>query len=370
MRNKGTERVTIHYSDIIQEANLPILQQAVAMKQARAGLTKKERVKAFSRLGPNNLEYRQEYAHGRIEVITNNVWSDLQMLAYFKVEDIEDDDPPPILRTMSPQRIRVGYINANGEPKRNQWIDKDTTQHVTYKRLISEPIEYPLVDPNAGTLDLADEAFETAERNHQAEIERLAKALLDVTGGYVATFATGQIYQHQDIAADAVPAGNLIATTAGNGIEKDHFKTIADYANRMGLKIKTIDIPAVDAKDLWDWATIVSGVTGIFPDAPKEVVPVSVTENLWRTGTFSEAYGHNFIIRPINTQATGTIRVSFDKPAGTIWRRKIGGNVTNVFIDDSFKAKLANTESVAMDTYIGFTSLGKESPNTFKLTYT
>jgi len=262
----------------------------------------------------NNHEKSVEMSEARIRRIMNNIEATTMGASFFEMEVLGESDFP-IYVVETEDKCLVLYIGENGKPPKRQWVPSETAYQVPLNWLSSDEINYPLVSIYTGNLGAFERVNKRIERDLAYQRDVNCQALLDA--GAAASFATGVLSAHRLVDSDNLPTGNYLDQSAEGSLTINVFYAILEYADKVGMAIKSIHIPSSQMGQMRKFVSLVAAVSSTGDvEKPSLTVPESVRTELWRTGKITNMFGQEIDIVGHNTLALNYGYVAMSEPAG------------------------------------------------------
>jgi hypothetical protein len=334
------------------------------MDAALDGVSIEDRKAMLKRAAADPKGYGRQLAEARVKRIFNNIEAQAMASVFFEIEELgEGDSAFYVVRTRD--KAYITYIGENGKPSKRQKLHPETPTYVPMDWISSEEVEYPIASLITGNLRYFDEVNTDIQMEIALQKDVWCKTLLDANVN--ATFPAGTLSPHRLVVTDNLPTGNYLDLQAQGSLNLTVFKQILDYAAKAGLVVRTIQIPSAHKSQIWDFVSLVAGFTGSgFVEDPKLTVPQEVQLELFRTGKLTNIMGQEVDIVGRNTLALKYLWVSFDKPAGIMYRKP---SLDKVIHDTSADKQKENKESLMAKENIGLAMPSPMVPHVLKVRY-
>lgn len=301
-----------------QPSNKMLFEKAKEKEEASKKVDK-EKKKDFLKRMASDEDLQKEYAAALIPKVDLNVYAQSFISDFFNVGTVELGEPMwyEVEYDLNPH-AEVNYISQHGgTPSQTMVTDGDLIRMSPYF------IQTPEVHMNKLSLKQGNIA------NEQKMRDKLARSMTkemnkdmwaQLKSNLVPTGST--LEDEMQIILDEdyknFPETNNINASAEGSLTLEIFKTIADYANRLGIRITNLYVPNNRIKDVYDWITTSSST--------QSTVPESIYEEIARNGMLSNLFGYPVNLVPVHTldgtegNEDGEIEmwVSTDQPAGEV----------------------------------------------------
>lgn len=289
---------------------------AFLKKAANARLDDAESAKAWTELS----EYRKfEFQTD----ILASPWA----LAAFQIVNLKDDELPLIIypRSRNLQRFTVMSVSIDGQATRDQWISAKDMLQVEMEMLSTPRVRYRLMDLQTGDVNEYSAIQRELQYDMDMKIDDLAKTNIDAIA--MTSGLRDLLSIDSRIPVANIPDANSLdlsgVDTAGElsiGKLKSILAHLSMFQYAGGalepFTISNIQISPQNISDIWDFVSLVSGIDANYPQLPADTVPDSVREQVFRTGTFTNAWGHTFSLTPNPRLAKGAMYVFTTQPVG------------------------------------------------------
>lgn len=282
--------------------------QMKALEAARAGKTDDERREFIMECYKDGKE--ADYAAIRKELFNISVLPDLAASEIFELKSLPDDGRV-MLKTTRNTEYGVRTIDHHAQAPRSIWLFRDSLEmHDVYK-ISTDTVEYPRRSLIDGDLNAINEVNRDVDFAYSNEID------LDVMTLWYSifdTFPAGSYALHSRVNSSNLPTTNVINASGEGAITVSVMKQLLEHVSMLGLEVRTIYLSPQDLADIWDW-TPVAVATGSVAD----VIPQGEHQGIFSSGKILSMFGYNINWKTLNTLATGTMYVTTNKPAGSLY---------------------------------------------------
>ncbi len=301
-----------------QPSNRDIFEKAKA-KQEESKKVPKEKKQEFLKRMASDEGLQKEYAEKLIPKVDLNVYAESFVSDFFNVGTVDLGDPLYYeLDFEVKPKAEVSFISQHGgTPSKTYVTDGDLVRIHPYF------IQTPEVHMNKLSLKQGDISNEQKMRDKLAR--GMAKRMNTdmwtlLRDNLVASGSTleedMQLILDQDY--KNFPETNNVDASLEGSVTLELFKLVADYANRLGLTVRSLYLPANRVRDIYDWITTSASSQTTFPE--------SMYEEIARNGMLSNLFGYPVNLVPVHTldgtegNADNEIEmfVSFSEPAGEV----------------------------------------------------
>ncbi len=250
-------------------------------------------------------------------------------LSMFQVVDLAEDENPMIEtpRSRNLQRFTVRTMSYDGTTLMNQWRTTKDALTLELETLATEKVSYQLIDIRQGNISAYNDVNTELKFDMDMKIDSLARAGADAAA--TASGLRALLNLHPAIVAANLPDKNyldLSGVDVSGVLSIGKLKTILDYVALLtsafpqeGLQLRSVFMSPQNLRDAWDFTSLVSGLDGVAPTAPKDTVPSSVRDQIFATGGFMNAWGFKMNWVP---NAQGKMYFTFNKPIGWCFTKR------------------------------------------------
>lgn len=296
-------------------ANLGLMSPAVAkVNEKRKDINDLER-SAFMRSIAKDPKKMKEFAAARRELVNISVLVDLIASELFQLIPLNADDHI-VIQTRKNQEYQVTQVAQPGGMAQKDWQLGESPNIYDVYDIKSDTIIYPVRSIQDGSTMASDEV------NRDLQFSYANKIDVDVWTAFTSifgTFPTGVYDAHSRIASGNLPTTNVINDSSEGAITLQVMKDLLAHLVKAGRRVRTIYISPQDLPDVWDWVSIVSGLSDTGITDPKDTVPEAVREAIFETGVINQLFGYRFKWRTLNFLSSGTMYVTTDQPAGYLY---------------------------------------------------
>jgi hypothetical protein len=224
----------------------------------------------------------------------------------------------PIWRTRSRTKVSVSEVAPNGKSLIRKYANSDTLATGSWSEVSTDIIEVDLFNPLFPNAAAENEAEANKEASYALgkKMHTMIKTIID---GGIGTFGT-DVWTYKDADVVGFPTTNSIAMSGTTATDKitNMLKNAIIFFTGQGKanngEVINLHISVLDEQDLWALAPLVQ--TGTYTPAQ---------EQIFRSGSILNAYGHQFRIIPENIgvdQGYAYARVGL--PAFELWNLDMG----------------------------------------------
>lgn len=284
----------------------------------------REMVKDLLRRSYKNREVSAEIAAYREFVLQHEILAAPFAFGAFQAVPLSDDELPEIITPKVRQYFNVRYMGNDGQARQDQWKDARSSSLLFMRRLTTDKIEYPLFDIQLGNINVLPDINAQLRFDMEMKLDVLAQAQLDAN--ITDSGLRDLIQLHPLVVAANVPDKNHLDLTGTNPgiLTLDKIKDILSLISQWGVdgltpdgafQISSMIISPQNIRDQWDYVDLVSGFTG-GAFQPDNVVPTSLRDQIFQTGTMTQAWGYNWSTVPNSRLDKGKLYVFSTQPVG------------------------------------------------------
>ena len=264
---------------------------------------------------------KNEIASARIQRINLNILEDLIGMDFFEVINLAHNEIPQLVLQRD-QKWRASQIGMHGGAPYDSFQNLDTLSQFVPYALESDVATYPLMSPIIGRFDeVAGRVNNRVAHDWNRKMDMDLFTLMDAS--YQANFDDPSTVYELDPRIQNFPTGNLLDTSSDPGINLDLFKAIFQHFGNMGTngpKVRSIWVPSTELSNMWSMGSFVSGYAGGSIQPGQEITQELRTQLLTR-GALWTMFGNTFQLRISNVLEPNYIRVSTDRPFGTLFMK-------------------------------------------------
>lgn len=275
----------------------------------------------------------KELADYRMFEINYDVMASPWALAAFQMINLATDELPLITfpRSRNLQRFDVYSVSIDGESERQQWRSEKDIEQIEMEMLSTDKVRYRLVDLQQGYVNVADQINTELQYDMDMHIDGMALAQLDANA--VTEGLRADLNLHPNIKSANVPDKNYLDLSGSDAgvLTVAKLRTIIAHIAQFGsiggvteqFSISNIQVSPQNISDPWEFVSLVSGYNSSDAnvDNPKNTVPEGVREQIYSSGMFTNAWGHNFSWTPNPTLAKGDMYVFTNRPVGWMFAK-------------------------------------------------
>ncbi len=270
----------------------------------------------------------------RRNIVDIGMWARPGWLSFFDFISLADDEHPQIQQDFENEFPIIQLGQEMGIEVRRYLKENMSFRDINMEFRSTPELRYTIRNPDTGSFNLNRPKMNELERAHTYNMNELGGDAIALALGAFPTALGGQsFFLHNAGLTHSsfknVPSSNDLDLSAQTKITKEIFIAIFDYMVRMPgfgegqdfRNIRTILVPSIDMKEMWRFVAVTSGFDAGATVVPEATFAQDVIADLQRNGIPTQMFGIPFSIVPDKTLPTGSLYVSFDQAAGTIWEK-------------------------------------------------
>jgi len=283
--------------------------------------------------------------------------------AYFNIESLADGDLPMFI-TENNDDFQISAFEMGEEGGDRQWQTiEEMSQAFHQMKFYSTGIKYyPLYNIQTGRKDYFSGALQKVTFALAYKMDTVAKAIMEellCSSGLAAKVAS----IHPDTEVSTLPSTNDIDLSSGYGtagvFTKAKWDAILEYVEKWNgdvlpsgnaLKLQAVICHPDRKRDSRDFVSLVSGwdsdAHSGTPEAnPANVFPDSAIEQIWKSGTLTGMWGHDFAMIGTRTVDVDEVWLKFTEVPGVMYQKP---SMDETVRDTDAKMRLKNREGVGL----------------------
>lgn len=250
-------------------------------------------------------------------------------LSAFQSINLSADELPQIITPKARQYFNVRYMGQDGGARQDQWRTAREAAEVEMRMIATDKIEYPLLDLQQGNVSEFDKINSQLRFDMEMKIDALAKAMLDA--GQVNSGIKDMLNIHPMINQTNIPDSNYLDLTStgtygtANVLTTQRLKAILARLAMWGfgldpdgpVRIKSMVMSPLQARDSWDYVSLVTGWNTTGESDPKNTVPEATRDRIFSGGSMiTSAWGYSWNNIYNSQLAAGRLYVFTNQPVG------------------------------------------------------
>jgi hypothetical protein len=241
------------------------------------------------------------------------------------------------------KKVQVRTLSPGGGNFNDYISDPTSISKYSTDRLSTDWLEVPYKNNLSNKLAYSERVEAMIADAMTIKIDTLARTAEEA--GYGALTA-GTHYVLNDSRKTNMPATTEVSATSEGAITIGLMKKILQHFLDLNKRVRKIEFNPSHASELWDWSTVVSGVSSVELQLSKNTVPQYIQDEIYKTGTINNIFGYNVQFVPVDTIATKYVRVFTDEPVGYFF--DVPGEATNDYRDEATVSMITGKEKIEM----------------------
>ena len=241
------------------------------------------------------------------------------------------------------KKVNVRTLSPAGGNFNDYISDPTSTSKYATDRLSTDWIEFPYRNNLTNKIAYSDRVTDMIAQSMTVKIDTLARTAEDAGLG---SLTAGTHYVLNDTRKTNMPSLNEVSATTEGAITIGLMKKVIQHFVNINKRIRKIEFNPSHASELWDWSTVVSGVSAVELQLSKNTVPQYIQDEIYKNGTVSNLFGYNVQFVPVDTIAKKYIRVYSEEPVGYFF--DVPELAVNDFRDEATVSMLLNKEKIEM----------------------
>lgn len=324
----------------INPVNYNILRKRQAeFTENRCDLANDAERKAYAdkiRQSMHDEQVKSDLAAYRQFELSGDINATMFALVAFQQINLSGDELPQIIfpRGRNAQRFAVRSESFHGGSLSDQWRTSITATELDLEYIATDKVEYPTVDLHAGNVQEEQNVLSILAEDMDFKFDALALAQIDAAK--TTSGLRDLLSIHPNVKTANIPDTNYLDLTdvgtygTAHKITLPRLKAILKHIvlfsaadPRRAIRPTSFIMSPQHAEDVWEFVDLVSGYddSNILTSDPKNTVPTAVREEIFRTGAFTQAWGHTFNWQLNSSMDTGKLYIFTDQPLGWLFTK-------------------------------------------------